>query len=122
MQYVPFLSLLGLVSFCFLKAEGKIQFSNNTKIKIVAVIVVIVTIFVFAGPLYGKAEEIRKVEVIDFDLANSFFVVKDEDSFEWYFKLGKFDLALGEEYRLVIDDNNVFLEEIPEAEYVGELL
>ena len=63
----------------------------------------------FAG---AQAEEIRHVEVFDFDFAVAEVILRDEDGFTWSCPFGKYDWAIGDEYLLIIDNDQIDIEEV----------
>lgn len=68
-----------------------------------------VVILWFTG---AQAEELRRVEVIGFDFAAAEVLLQDEDGYVWTCPFGENSWAVGEEYLLVIDGENVDVEEV----------
>ena len=61
--------------------------------------------FAARNALAEEAGETRTCWIIGFDLANSVFVVEDEDGFLWDFYLEEDDYSLGDEYILHLPAN-----------------
>jgi len=91
-------------------AEGKYTVNNGVVTKTVDCITA-ATVDLESGA------ELRTVKVRGLMLRTGTFVLTDEDAFLWIFKLGEFDLRVGDEYTLILGDVPS-IREIPEAEYV----
>lgn len=56
------------------------------------------------------AEEIRTLFVVGFDFSSAEVLLEDEDGYIWLCPFGKNSWSLGEEYKLVIDGENIAVE------------
>jgi hypothetical protein len=58
----------------------------------------------------AAAEEIRTIFVVGFDFRTAEVILEDEDGFLWLCPFGENSWAIGEEYQLVIDGENIAIE------------
>lgn len=58
----------------------------------------------------AAAEEIRTLFVVGFDFNTAEVLLEDEDGFIWTCPFGKNSWSLGEEYKLVINGENIAVE------------
>lgn len=58
----------------------------------------------------SAAEEIRTLFVVGFDFSTAEVLLEDEDGFIWTCPFGKNSWALGEEYQLIINGENIDIE------------
>lgn len=66
--------------------------------------IVLIGIFVMGAAAGCYAEEIRRVEVVDFDFRTAEVILQDEDGYIWACPFGENSWALGEEYELYLPD------------------
>ena len=79
--------------------------SKTCRKVVVGAIIFAILLGVVVLPLHGAmADETRRVEVINFDFEKEEVLFEDEDGFIWRCPFGKFDWAIGEEYKLYLPD------------------
>ena len=77
----------------------------KTKVGKMAVVAAAAMLILFSVALAsGHAEELRRVEVVDFDFFTAEVVLMDEDGYIWTCPFGTNSWSLGEEYELYLPD------------------
>jgi hypothetical protein len=111
MMYVPFIIYVLVISIVLSLIFSK-KFRKWFLIIVVSVVLIAATLSLH-GIARAQVEEIKTCWIVEFDLAESIFIVEDEDGFLWEFKLDKDNYSIGDEYVLhLFEYEEPWLEEV----------